>query len=255
MPDHVHLIVAMLEEEARLAFAHELSAFTRATFPGRRLWQPVPEGRGVPDELHLRRQIRYVHLNPCRAQLTRDPLAWEWTTHRDAIGAAAPSWIDRGTYVRLWGSRFEQAFHAYVTGDPTVAPDAAFLPIASPAHRLSASFDRIALAVAHVTRSAPEGLRRRSAARTLLVRLSQQMGTGSRVRIAEWTGLSPRAVRAALARAETPAETRALAACRLLLTAPERFLHERPSPGNSSRLASSQRGRTTADRLLQQIPI
>lgn len=228
--------------------AHELSAFTRAEFPGTRLWQPVPEVRKITDDHHLRRQIRYVHLNPCRAGLTRDPLVWEWTTHRDAIGAAASGWIDRPLLQRLWGRRgpsFEREFHSYVAGDPTVDAAASYLPGVPSVEDLSGTIRRISLAVLHATRAPAEDLQRRSPARSLLVRFCSQVGTGLRSRVAEWAGLSPRAVRAALARPATPEEVRALAACRLLLGTPERFLRggeQRPGSGSSTPFALTQRG-------------
>jgi hypothetical protein len=119
MLNHLHLVI----EAARLAsvrweLATELRAFTRCHFPGRRIWQEVGATDPLPDLHHLRRNIRYVHLNPCRAGLVADPIEWEWSTHRDYLGAAYPSWVNPSTLGRLWKGGKEE-FHRYVSGDPS----------------------------------------------------------------------------------------------------------------------------------------
>jgi hypothetical protein len=69
----------------------------------------------------IRRDIRYVVLNPCRAGLARDPLEWLWSTHRDVVGAAHDPWADRASVARLEGGRDPiEAHHRYVSADPHV---------------------------------------------------------------------------------------------------------------------------------------
>jgi hypothetical protein len=140
MPNHPHLIVRGDPDRERSKLSHLLSGFTRHSGE-RRLWDDRTSAERIPDPAHLSRQIRYVHLNPCRARLVDDPLRWPWSTHRGVIGAEADPWADAGRLAEVLGrSRpgFEERFHAYVSGDPTVAVSGTPLPAPAPSRRLPA---------------------------------------------------------------------------------------------------------------------
>ena len=131
MPNHLHIDLEGEPTQARSALITELKAFSKSRFPGQRIWDPIGAPELLPDRLHLKRHIRYVHLNPCRANLVLDPLAWEWSTHRDAVGAVAEPWANLPQLLRLWDSRaqdFPRQFHSYVSGDPTVKVSGTPLP-------------------------------------------------------------------------------------------------------------------------------
>jgi hypothetical protein len=114
MPDHVHLV---LHQPADDAIATAMRAYARWRNHHRReggpVWAVRPEPEPLPDAQHVQRTIRYVHLNPCRAGLTNDPLVWPFSTHRDAVGLAAPAVVPP--------HRDPEGFHAYVSGDPSAA--------------------------------------------------------------------------------------------------------------------------------------
>lgn len=124
MPNHLHIVLyGAHPEAARQILAIELRAFTQSQFPGLRLWEEVPPPEMIQDRKHLARFIRYVHLNPSRARLVDDPLEWEWSTHRDAVGGAAPTWIDLGMLMQIFKAdprKLAEVIHRYVSGDPTV---------------------------------------------------------------------------------------------------------------------------------------
>lgn len=132
MPNHVHSLEETDDARAaRIRLARSLAWFGRliGVFP---LWAPLPPAQVVPDRLHLLRQIRYVHLNPCRAGLVDDPLRWPWSTHRALIGAAMNPVVDAARVARLvqYGARdFASWFHAYVSGDPTAAVAGTPMPV------------------------------------------------------------------------------------------------------------------------------
>lgn len=65
--------------------AHTVSGRWRNHLEGvsGRLVRPLPPAEAVPEGPKRRRSVRYVHLNPCRARLVADPLAWPLSTHRD----------------------------------------------------------------------------------------------------------------------------------------------------------------------------
>jgi hypothetical protein len=133
MPDHLHLVHFADPAHVKRNLARLVVAFGRSEGCSGRWHVPVPAPILGPDK--LLRQLRYVHLNPCRAGLTRDPLAWPWSTHRDGIGAVYEPWLrlselDLGLSLR--GASLEQAFHRYVSADPSVHPEGSGFPRRAP---------------------------------------------------------------------------------------------------------------------------
>lgn len=163
MPDHVHLLAHIDADTALRAFARVLSAFrlrTQTTRPDLAFdWERLPQPEKVQnDTRHIARTLRYIHLNPTRDALCSDPLEWEWSTHRDWVGAIARPGVDRVRWARAMGRRLPSCIdwlHDYVTSDPSV-------PIARPLvdrtpwlrpHEKDASLEAIASAVPRVLRS------------------------------------------------------------------------------------------------------
>ena len=87
MPNHLHLLHSL---DVRIALAQILAGYTRST--GRPRMERLPPATWVADPQKRRRQVRYVHLNPCRARLCLDPLSWPFSTHRDATGLVVTRW-------------------------------------------------------------------------------------------------------------------------------------------------------------------
>lgn len=185
MPDHVHLLVP---SEPGLRLGHAMSTYTRWFEHHRRarsvsLWTAHPAPELVPDDSHARRTVRYVLLNPCRAGLAADPIAWPWSTHRDRVGfAAAPVGPVESLRAR---------FHAYVSGDPAVAVGGTPLPQLQ--HRAFA-LDEVAAAVIAVFRVSPEALTTRHPARSAFVRAAWVHGNHDTGELADATGLTRRRV-------------------------------------------------------------
>lgn len=122
MPDHVHLVLPHADPGARLArvmsgYARWRNRHRRARGP---VWATHPAPEAISDRDHLRRTVRYVHLNPCRARLVTDPLAWPFSTHRDRVGFAAPPVVA--------AVPDPPRFHQWVSADPTVALVGTALP-------------------------------------------------------------------------------------------------------------------------------
>lgn len=161
MPDHVHILLPHPDPAGLLR--HVMSAFARWRNHHRRetgaVWRPAPPPEQLPDPEHARRTGRYVHLNPCRAHLVGDPLAWPWSTHRDATGFAARPVRER--------AHEPGRFHRWVSADPSVALEGTALPEGSFG---TIRWDAIAEAVAGVCRVPASGLRRRGLARRLALR-------------------------------------------------------------------------------------
>lgn len=165
MPDHVHLLAHIEPDIALRAFARVLSAFRlrmQATMhPDLAFdWERLPQPEKVQDDKrHIARTLRYIHLNPTRDALCNDPLEWEWSTHRDWVGAVARPGVDRARWARAMGRRLPSCIewlHEYVTSDASVRIAGA-LADCTPwlrAREKEASLEAIASAVSRVLRSA-----------------------------------------------------------------------------------------------------
>lgn len=165
MPDHLHLVAPA---DVRAALAQALAGYGRWRNHTRGesgpVIEPLPAAEALVDRDKLRRTVRYVHLNPCRAQLVRDPLAWPFSTHRDAVGLACPPVVR---------PRPDPAgFHAYVSGDPSVDVGGTPLPDYT---RSTADPEAVLRAVSALWRAPRSALARRGPARTAFLRASRAL--------------------------------------------------------------------------------
>lgn len=163
MPDHLHLILPHLDAEQRLRGV--LAGFARSRCVHAGVAGPLIAARPPPtliaDARHLRRTVRYVHLNPCRAGLASDPLCWALSTHRDRCGLVAGS--------RVSAYRDPAAFHAQVSADPHVRVEGTRLPDGPYREHTVAE---LVTAVSAVLRVPVGAVHRRGPARDLCLRAS-----------------------------------------------------------------------------------
>lgn len=198
MPDHVHVLH---ERNVKRALGWALSGHARwlnaRSGTSGALLRPSPDAQPIVGEKKLRRQIRYVHLNPCRAGLVGDPISWPFSTHLDAVGLAADPVLPR---------RPDPArFHAYVSSDPHVHVAGSTLPIA-PGHLVD--LPSVLAAVSLCTRTpAADVLGRRGPARTLFLGCARSLTACTTREIARFAGVGQSSV-ARLA----PRQDRAVAA-------------------------------------------
>ena len=173
MGNHLHLLVAGDPDDERRRLATVLGQMHGPRF---RCVGSASEGR-----LKLRRDVRYVVLNPCRAQLAKDPLEWLWSTHRDLVGATLEDWVDREAVLALergWDPL--ESAHRYISGDPYVAVESTPLPLpAEPAAVSRWPLQALINAATAAGRGHP--VTERGASRTMLFQLARDHG---------WTGAS-----------------------------------------------------------------
>jgi len=130
MPNHFHVLDGAGARELQARMRGLMSGLSRHV-GATRLWERAPDPTPVRGPAHLARQIKYVHLNPCRAGLVRDALAWPWTTHRALVGAEADPWTTAARIapvIHQPADGFERAFHAYVSDSSSVAREQAHFP-------------------------------------------------------------------------------------------------------------------------------
>jgi REP element-mobilizing transposase RayT len=181
MPDHVHVITpAQDAESARQRARAVLSGIRRMTEGSGIRWQRLELPGEISDTRHLRRQIRYVALNPCRSGFAHDPLEWVWSTHRDIAGAAVEPWITERRLAAALGDRtegFASKWHSYVSGDPSVHVGGTRFPRpARPNHLALHPLGLIVAAAAAAHRAPLERVLRRGPARSAFLALAHASG-------------------------------------------------------------------------------
>lgn len=207
MPHHLHmLLLASGVGGARASLSRIMAAFSRRFDLGR-LWQPLPPPRVYRGVDKLRRDTRYLHLNPCRptrlggrrVRLVSDPLLWPWSTHRDAIGATASPWVSparMAAALQLDDAQFPRWLHSYVSSEPHVSVEGTPFPQPAPATQVAAfGLARIAVAAATAMRAPMKALRRPGPTRRLFVALARRQGWTDAARLARVCGVQPAAIR------------------------------------------------------------
>ncbi len=183
MPDHLHLFTLRVDPAAlRGAMSGHARWIACRRGEPTRLWRGYAEPEPITNPEHLQRTRRYVLLNPCRGSLVADPLAWPWSTHRDATGLAWP----RARKVVA----DPDDFHGYVSRDRSVDPTGTDLPnhglyIAAP------SYAQVEAAVSAVTRTPVAWLRGKPVHRRRLIRCLRCLTDLGVRRIAAALGVSP----------------------------------------------------------------
>ncbi len=217
MPDHPHAIVGdeTSPELANQRLARLLGHFARVF--GVAGTARMARVTIIENTRTLRRELRYVALNPCRDDLVRCPLAWPWSTHRDLVGACVDPWVTADRLARVLEAPlpgFAARHHAYVSGDPHAAVEGTPFPIAAPPTNLpSIPLRTIAEAVASATRTRVGAIRERGLPRALFVGLALEQGWSSIAKLADVCGCCPRTIRNLTA----SLDTRLLGAPRLVL--------------------------------------
>jgi len=116
MPEHVHLLVnepkdATLAEAIhflKLSIAKRLRSRKRAT-ESNAFWQKPYYDRNVRDADEFTVKLRYLHRNPVKRGLVKEPADWKWSSFRDyalreiGIVEIESEWTarDRGTGVSI----------------------------------------------------------------------------------------------------------------------------------------------------------
>jgi hypothetical protein len=217
MPDHPHLIVPNRDARADEQRLRRLLGQLRRRFGGFGTASRVPPAAPIRTGKVLSRQVRYVALNPCRDGLAKCPLEWQWSTHRDVIGATVDPWVTDVRLADALGYRvdgFAVRHHDYVSGDPDASVAGTPFPCAATTARIASVPLR---AVAEATMSALRvpfaRLQQRGFARALFVALAIDQGWDQTAKLAEACACGEQAIR----RLAKDVDEAALRAARLCL--------------------------------------
>ena len=99
MPNHVHAVMYTRDGHLSAAMQYLAAAYARRHHHRYRssghLFQGRYDSMLVHRDAYLLEVVRYVLLNPVRANLCRVATEWRWSSAREALGLkAAPDWMD-----------------------------------------------------------------------------------------------------------------------------------------------------------------
>lgn len=191
----------------------------------------------VDADSYLKSLVRYIHLNPVVAGMVGEPMAYQWSSHRDYLGRPTAPWLDTDFVLGMFGPtigvarvRYARFMRSY--GDEDLAlfekhesrdtralePD---LPRVAPAQPAPAPGDRETLeqiAARHCERVGisvaelvcPSRERRLSSARTAIALEALATDAATLTEVARFLGRSASALAQSMAlasaRAQPPAE-------------------------------------------------
>jgi putative transposase len=188
MPDHVHAVVEGGQDVGRLRQGMRAYAQWRNARRGERgpVWRHRDRASVVRAGEHARRTLRYLYLNPCRAELVDDPLAWAFSSYRDALGLALPA-LRRA-------ARDPERLHAWVSADPSVNVEGTALPEGL-GESVSPSLAAVLAAVSSLTRTPLARMSAAGPARRLFVRAARELTRARSTEVARALGVGATAVR------------------------------------------------------------
>ena len=74
------------------------------------------------DEKHLWEALRYIELNPVRANLAPRAPDWQWSSAAVHCGAApVPAWLEMGAWARRWSTDHWSAYLQTIEGECSLA--------------------------------------------------------------------------------------------------------------------------------------
>ena len=88
MPEHVHLLISEPKHKTLAGALHFLKLSFSKRLPKRKagfsgpFWQARYYDRNVRDAEEFQTKLHYLHRNPVKRGLVRDPTQWEWSSFR-----------------------------------------------------------------------------------------------------------------------------------------------------------------------------
>ena len=181
MGNHIHILLWSDDPDAdRVRLGCVASGIARFAGVDGAAWKPAARPEFIVGVRKLAQQVRYIVLNPCRAEVASDPLLWPWSTHRDVVGAVADPWITADRLARHLGEAaigFAAAHHRFVSNDSWVTIGGTPFPMPAP-RRVTPTvpLSLIAAAACSGTRAPSTALRIRGVTRRLFVQLAAEQG-------------------------------------------------------------------------------
>jgi len=122
MTNHIHLLIQVADTPLgafmqRVASRYARAVQERVPTTGH-LFQNRYHALLVDVDRYFVALLRYIHLNPVRAQLVDDPAEYRWSSHRAYLGLASCPWLETDFGLRMFGADVATArarYQAFVT--------------------------------------------------------------------------------------------------------------------------------------------
>jgi REP element-mobilizing transposase RayT len=117
LKNHLHLLIEV--EETPLSRIMQTLLFAYASYFNRRygevghLFQGRHKAILCDKDAYLLELVRYIHLNPVRANIVKRPEDYEWTGHLSYLGRGAQGLIDEGFVLDQFGEKRPSARQRY----------------------------------------------------------------------------------------------------------------------------------------------
>ena len=117
MPNHIHFVMQVQDMPLsqimqNLSFRYTRWINTHQARSGH-LFQGRYKAILVDADQYLLQLIRYIHLNPVRAGLVKDPMDYPWSSHRAYLGQEELPWLWRDWVLSYFAKRATTARHRY----------------------------------------------------------------------------------------------------------------------------------------------
>lgn len=118
MSNHIHLLVQVAHEPLGKAIHRIASRYARqfqaALLTTGHLFERRHHAVLVDADAYLLALVRYIHMNPVRGGLVRDPADYPWSSHREYLGRSRVSWVTTGFVLGLLAGDGRQALGHYL---------------------------------------------------------------------------------------------------------------------------------------------
>lgn len=117
MGNHVHHLIEIARSPLSAVMHNVLFRYTRYWNARHRKVGHLFQGRYkailCEKESYLLELIRYLHLNPVRSRIVKDPDHYSWSSHRAYLSGAGRGWIAVDKALPFWGQNRARAVSAY----------------------------------------------------------------------------------------------------------------------------------------------
>lgn len=117
MTNHVHMLIQVSDAPLGRIILRTASVYARKVQLRLETTGHLFERRFhailVDADAYLLTVLCYIHLNPVRAGLVRDPGLYPWSSHRDYLGASSKPWLTTGFALRMLSTRGCRAVDRY----------------------------------------------------------------------------------------------------------------------------------------------
>lgn len=117
MPNHYHLLIRTPEGNLSRIMRHIDGVYTQRYNKNNRKDGSLFKGRYksiiVGGESYLLELIKYIHMNPVKAEIVKNPESHKWTSHREYLGKENEKWLKKELILNYFGKNRQKAIKQF----------------------------------------------------------------------------------------------------------------------------------------------